>query len=185
MKHLILTLFFLSTFSCGRNSDDNNTQNTLPPATQTGANKAGCYINGTLLLPKNGSQSIGGSPQYGLKASFVYDYFYIDIKNYDNGMYLYLYIDNVNNNGIGAYTINQSDGIASPNGINNNTQIYVEINGKVFISGTNAGVVNVTKFSFPVISGNFSATLYNKANPSETIQVTDGRFDINKNTLNQ
>ncbi len=185
MKNIFFAIVcFAFISSCGRGSGDSTPPEALPPATQTGANTAGCLINGNLLLPKNGSQAIGGSPQFGLKASFVYDYFYMDLKNYDSGVYLYLYVDNVNNNGIGAYTINQSDGIASPNGINNNTQVYVESGGKIFISGNNAGVVNITRYNFPIISGNFSATLYNKYNALETIEITDGRFDINKNTIN-
>ncbi|MCQ4156075.1 DUF5025 domain-containing protein [Riemerella anatipestifer] len=36
-----------------------------------------------------------------------------------------------------------------------------------------------------MVSGTFSATLYNEDNPSEKIQITDGRFDINAKTLNQ
>lgn len=43
---------------------------------------------------------------------------------------------------------------------------------------------NVSKLNNPIISGTFSATLYNKDNSSEKIQITDGMFDINNETLN-
>ena len=55
MKNLLL--LFLTTFalSCC-NKDDNPKPKTelekLPPATQTGANTAGCLVNGVAFLPK-------------------------------------------------------------------------------------------------------------------------------------
>lgn len=58
-------------------------------------------------------------------------------------------------------------------------------NGKVYLSGPNSGVFTVTKLSVLIISGTFKATLYNKDNPSETVQITDGRIDINAQTLNK
>lgn len=60
MKKLILLLtIILTLFSC--NKDDNKSQNPidqLPPATQTGANTAGCLVNGEAFLPKG--TSLGG-----------------------------------------------------------------------------------------------------------------------------
>lgn len=144
MKHLVLTLCFLFAISCGRNSDDSDTQNTLPPATQTGANTAGCYINGTLLLPKNGSQSIGGSPKYGLDLNSIGNDYYIDIKNWENGNHLYLFIKNLTT--FGNYPVHQSGGVATPN-TQNNTQKLLQFNGNTFISADNAGTVQVTNFS--------------------------------------
>ncbi len=57
-------------FSCS--SDENKTeepQDQLPPITTSGANTAGCKINGKILIPKNGTQSIGGPAIYGLNIS--------------------------------------------------------------------------------------------------------------------
>ncbi len=64
MKNSILVL--LATFSLfGLGSCSNSTPNDpvlqLPPETQTGANTFGCYINGKLLIPRNGTGTIGGS----------------------------------------------------------------------------------------------------------------------------
>ena len=49
MKNLFLIIIVLLITSCGRNSSENESssqQDQLPAATQTGANTAGCYING-------------------------------------------------------------------------------------------------------------------------------------------
>jgi len=75
-------------FGCTK-TETTTPQDTLPPITQVGANTAGCIINGTVLVPKNGSQVIGGSAAYGLttgaginfNAPIVGDdYLYISIK---------------------------------------------------------------------------------------------------------
>jgi hypothetical protein len=46
-------------------SNDDATNDRLPPATTIGANTAGCYIDGKLLIPKNGTTDWTGTP-YGL-----------------------------------------------------------------------------------------------------------------------
>lgn len=185
MKNILFAIVcFAFISSCGRGSGDNTPQETLPPATQTGANTAGCYVNGILLLPKNGSQAIGGSPKYGLKANSFSGGYYFYIQDYTQNRYLFIYLPDVTS-GTGNYTINQSNGIDTPAGNQDQNQMYLYFDGKEFISSTNCGTLNLTKYSFPIISATFSATLYNKANPSETIHITEGRLDINKNTLNQ
>lgn len=183
MKNLILTLLFLLAISCGRSSDDNNAQNTLLPATQNGANKAGCYINGVLHLPKNPSQPIGGPPIYGLEMYSANNGYYFRIDNFDTNIKLFIYLPNVSA-GVGNYTINQSNGIGTPAGNSDQNQMYLEYQGKEFLSSPNCGTFNFTKISPPIYSGTFSATLYNKANPSETVQITLGMIDINAQTLN-
>jgi len=183
MKNILFAIVcFAFISSCGRGSGDSTPPETLPPATQNGANTAGCYVNGTLLLPKNGSQSIGGSPKYGLDLNSIGNDYYIDIKNWENGNHLYLFIKNLTT--VGNYPVLQSGGVATPN-TQNNTQMLLQCNGNTFISADNAGTVEVTNFSYPLFSGKYSAILYNKTNPSETIQITEGRFDINRQTLNQ
>ena len=92
--------------------------------------------------------------------------------------------------GIGIYNLGQSNGnyfTASPN---NNHVILKRIvnsdNVKTFLSNSNSGRIVITRFDYPnkIISGIFSFNLYNSNNPSEIIQITDGRFDINLVTLN-
>ncbi len=47
-------------------------------------------------------------------------------------------------------------------------------------SSVTSGIINITWIDFQnkVMSGTFNAILSNKDNPSEKIQVTEGRFDI-------
>lgn len=187
MKNLIL--LFLCMFlviGCGRNSDDKNAspQDVLPVATQTGANTAGCNVNGTLLIPKNGDQSIGGQPLYGLRAYPLNLGYTFYIENYKTGDYLFVYIPDVSR-GSGNYTINQSNGIDTPAGNQDQNQMYLKFGGKTYLSSVSCGNLVVSKYSYPITSGTFSATLYNKDYPTEKIQITDGRFDINTLTLNK
>ena len=53
MKTTILTFYLLILISCNSN-DENGFTPTLPEATQTGANAFGVYIDGKLLVPRDG-----------------------------------------------------------------------------------------------------------------------------------
>ncbi len=203
MKNLILLLLTTFVISCCNKGDDEQPKTELeklPPATQTGANTAGCYINGELLIPKNGEQQFGGSPAYGLQrysgvnfgSTNGDDYYAVQIVNKKDigGDFIYLQLPTLIN-GIGDYIINQSNNEFYMDGPNNPHVIvktYDGVNlGKVYLSASNSGIIKITKFDFPnrIVSGIFNLTVYNKDNPNETIEITDGRFDINGFTLNQ
>ena len=93
--------------------------------------------------------------------------------------------------GNGDYIVGQSNGELYSLGPNNN-QIFAGIteNGinKTYWSGANSGIIKITRSDLgagiSLYSGTFNATLYNKDNPYEIIQITDGRFDFNSLTLN-
>jgi len=61
----------------------------------------------------------------------------------------------------------------------------ISTNGIKYLSNTNSGTIKITRFDQDnhIISGTFELTVFNKDNPSETIKITDGRFDINWSTL--
>jgi len=89
MKHTFLVLLTTLSLSCC-NNDDNTSQDQLPPITTTGANTAGCIINGKVLIPKNGINSTSGFTTYGLDVNrgltfdnvpYGDDYFSISIYN--------------------------------------------------------------------------------------------------------
>ncbi|CAM4067838.1 putative lipoprotein [Flavobacterium branchiophilum] len=200
MKKQILTLVAtLLLFSCSKDSAPETPADTLPPATTTGANTAGCYINGKLLIPKNGSPSFSGTP-YGLKYYYggnfwpnKNDYWQLQISNNkdsNNNFGVVLWIKNMST-GNGDYLVGQSNGELYSLGPNNN-QIFAGIteNGvnKTYWSGQNAGIIKITRsdlgVGISIYSGTFNCTLYNKDNPTEIIQITDGRFDFNSLTLN-
>jgi hypothetical protein len=55
MKNLLLLFLATFTLSCCNKGDDEQPKTELeklPPATQTGANTAGCLVNGVAFLPK-------------------------------------------------------------------------------------------------------------------------------------
>ena len=201
MKNLFfIALFICFLNSCSKDDGSETPADSLPLITTTGANTAGCLIDGKVLIPKNGSQAIGGTALHGLKvggginfnAPIVGDdYFYVRIQNLKdtNGDDIYIHFSNMTQ-GMGACTIQQSNGdyfIASPQ--NNHVVLKRKIdsnNVKTFISGANAGTVTVTRFDYSngIYSGVFSSTLYNKDELIEKIQISDGRFDIKIATLN-
>ena len=199
MKHTILAFLILFLTSCSK--DDNNPpQDRLPEATTTGANTAGCYIDGELLIPKNGSQAIGGSPAYGFnltKGNNFWpdknDYWQLEIANKKdvNGSGIILWIKNMQG-GNGDYIVDQSNGELYMDGPNKNQIILgIKKNGvnKTYYSSSNSGVIKITHSELSngvsIYSGTFDAILYNKDKPSETVRVSDGRFDINSLTLNK
>ena len=62
MKKIILLLLVLhSVFGCTNDTGKSDIQLSLPPETQIGANNFGCYVNGKLLVPRNGSGTFAGS----------------------------------------------------------------------------------------------------------------------------
>lgn len=196
---LLLTTIILT--SCTKDSTTETPADTLPPATTSGANTAGCYINGKLLIPKNGSQAIGGPALYGLTTGVGInfnapiigdDYRYINIKNFKDadGDEIYLHLNDMTQ-GLGNYTVGQSNGQYYTNSLpNNNIVVRKNINTTyetTYLSSSNSGIITFTRFDYQngIYSGIFNCTLYNVDNPSQIIQVTDGRFDIRIATLNQ
>ena len=159
MKNLILTAVFLCFLnSCTKDSATSTPVDTLPPITTIGANTAGCLINGKVLIPKNGSQAIGGSPLY------------LGMGDYTIGQ----------SNG-------EKFILASNNPQIILETHYNVVPSKKYISNVNSGTIKVTRFDYPngIYSGIFNCTLYNVNIPSEKIQITDGRFDIKISTLNR
>lgn len=198
MKNLFLIIIVLLITSCGRNSSENESssqQDQLPAATQTGANTAGCYINGKLLIPKDGINSSNGSIIKGLEGylgdnfytpTLGSDYFSFRIYNLkDKGKtyWIYVHINNIQN-GVGEYTIDQ--GVADFLVQTGHPYIFARetnsgISSTTYLSSDNSGKIIITKLTNNICSGTFSGSLYNIDNPSEKIQVTDGRFDLKLN----
>ena len=203
MKNLAIILTFTILFftSCSKKDDEPQIPiDQLPAITTIGANTAGCIINGLILVPKNGSQSIGGAAINGLnliKGNNFWpnknDYWQLEIANKKdvNGLGIFLWIKNMQN-GNGDYNIGQSNGELYADGPNNNQLIAgVSINGinKTFYSSVNSGMIKIIRSDLAtgisIYSGTFSGILYNKDNKTETIQISEGRFDINNLTLNK
>ncbi len=178
---ILLTTFTLS--SCDKEDDKPKTElEKLPPATQTGANTAGCLVNGVAFLPKG----------YLVTGNLVCDY--IDGKDFilaitertiqgssdimkvirigsqnqnlhDNvGTVYSLEKDNFDGNSkYGNYTIYDND---------TSTEINYETNSII------KGELKITYHNFnqAIISGTFWFDAVNSN--GEIVQVREGRFDV-------
>ena len=192
MKNLILILLTALTLSCCSKDDDKSSYQ-LPTITQTGANTFGAIINGQIMIPRN---SIGyippGSSHYAVNYRKANDWEQIqagDAKTKKG--YIYIYIENTEKNGLlklGIYNIGNSNG-ASEHELCKNTLITAIIYDskevqKTYLSITDTGTINITKSNNDIISGTFSCKLKYKENPNDVIEIKEGRFDFNKNTIN-
>jgi len=154
----------------------NDHKETLPPATQTGAQTMGFLLNGQVWTP---SGNVGTSPNL----TYVYDpnfngkpifnlvsykvvgnsvqYFFFDV----NGIYQPgKYILKKNGNIIVAYNITHSNS-TSPCSISGlDTTVY------------QSGTIVFTKTTYPIFSGTFDVTLYKRG--CDTVKITNGRFDL-------
>ncbi len=192
MKTTIL-LFFLVLASCSKDNATDDPVAQLPPETQTGANTFGAIINGQIMVPRN---SIGyippGSSQNAV--SFLRSTRWEQLQAGDAKTkkgFIYLYIENSENNGllkIDNYNIGDSSG-AFEHEFCENTLITAIIfdgasNQKTYLSIANTGTINIKRSDSEIISGTFSCKLKFKDNPNDIIEITNGRFDFNKNTIN-
>ena len=200
MKKIFFLLVLLIAISCSKDSPSAKPAEILPPATTSGANTAGCYINEKLLIPKNNNQAIGGPLIYGLNYirgnnfgnPLFDDYLAIIIRNRKDidGDDIYIHFNQMVQ-GVGTYVLGQSNGnrfTASPN--NNHVILDRGVNSgniQTYLSSPTSGSIVIARFDWinKIISGTFSFSLYKANNPSDILQVTEGRFDINLVTLNQ
>lgn len=190
---IILALILMAPASCSKNDDGPK----LPPVTQTGENTFGCYVDGKLLVPRSGTGTFN-SPDYGLITESGPgpgdNIQYHEIKARDfrsgNGGLLTIHMVGLLETGEGTYTLNASNcygNIYSPQNMNlfcrwwdEESQAY-----KWYCSIENGGILTILKFDNEsgIISGTFSCTVVNRDDPSDFIEITEGRFDINGYTV--
>lgn len=187
MRKLLLVLTIITTLSCCNNDDDTFTP-TLPPITQTGANTFGCYIDGNLLTPRDGTGTFNvpdrGMIFWGSPSNTDNELAIRDFKSGTGGL-IDIHIFDFHQNGEGSFIINESnceDGIDANDNINIRcrwldaaTQTY-----KWYCSTENAGTLIITRYDLAnrIVSGTFSCIVKNRDDPSDIIEITEGRFDI-------
>lgn len=181
MKNII-TLFFISTMMsfCSRDNDRPKTElEKLPPATHTGANTAGCLVNGIAFLPK------GYIPPGNLQC------------NYNDGANFSLFIgerimqgstDNSRSIYVFSYNQNLHDNVGvtfplteyGPNSKSGKFVTYSADLGEIHYETTSevTGELKITYFNYSqaIISGTF---WYDAINSNgQKVEVRDGRFDM-------
>ena len=188
---LILSMLLATITSCNQDQEETYTP-TLPPITQTGANTFGCKINGQIMVPRDSKKDplMGGYPygvEYGGNRFLNDNYDWIEAKDQvsDNNRGAIVFkLPNINTLGVGEYIIKHVDGafsVANPNivymGAISKNGFYSSIEG--------TGKITITRYDEDIISGTFYCTLKNDYDPpNDIIEVTEGRFDFNKNTIN-
>lgn len=197
MKNLFLLLLTTLIISCSSDDSPNDPASRLPPETQTGANTFGCLIDGKILLPRSGNTSqvnpLSGAILYGGYPN-VYDYFELKILDYKtpkSSSFLF-HLHEIVANGTGTYTIDKSNGMRNIDGMNNN-YIYCNVfneetnSYEQYLSYDNSGTYTITRLTvapdYTIISGTFNCKVRNINDPSDEIEIMDGRFDINSLTI--
>ena len=162
MKTQLFTTLFLGGLlflvSCSNKSDYQPFVPSLPPITQTGANTFGCYIDGVLLTPRDGTGGLYGTPKGMRRIAGSGDppnYTYNEIRTQDytgeTGGILKIHITDLHQNGEGTFTIRESnceDGIDASPSLNIHCRIIDKASQtyKWYCSMENAGTLSITRY---------------------------------------
>ena len=183
MKNLLLLLLTTFAISCCNKGDDDQPKTELeklPPATQTGANTAGCLVNGVAFLPK------GYFPTGNLFC------FYQDGENFSlsigersligsNDVIKNINIASLNQNlhdNIGVvfplseYGLNSKYGTYNINAVSPPDPNYYSTNSTV----TGELIITYYNFNPAIISGTFWFDAINSS--GQKVEVRNGRFDV-------
>ncbi len=176
----ILSGILLTAASCKKNV----TKDPLPAATQTGANTMGFFINGKAWLPD--TRDNGSIPRLkAVNAKFwnitdLFLTFYRD-KNPDN-QDLAIYVKDFS--GIGTYNMNKTSriiGLPGSYGTLNSYLYFSDYNTKQeYITNENyVGIVDITYYNATnkIVSGTFQFKGQNYNSSSDSVIVSEGRFD--------
>jgi hypothetical protein len=192
---ILVTIFFLT--GCSKEDDNQNGSAQLPAETMIGANTFGCYINGKLVIPRDGSGTFGGPDRavyFWADPTGNQQYSEIDVRDYksEKTSSILIHIQNLNQNGAGNYIVDESNGNSNIDGLNHNyihCRVYNETTNsyQYYRSFQNSGLIKITRYDINnrIISGTFSCKLRNSVNVSDEIEVTNGRFDFKWSTLDQ
>ena len=182
--------------SCSKDST-NNIKAQLPPETQTGANTFGVTINGKVYIPRDTTgfstfPSTGGMSFVGSSAG-VWNEIVVKDGASAVGFKMIIHFKELIYNFNGLYILSNSD-FHDQSDSSIIDHIFFKIwdkninNYAYYGSIQNQGEINVTKFNGSanvnwILSGNFKGKFVRYDNPNDFITVTDGRFDLNLNTL--
>lgn len=180
MKNLISSILFgFLAISCHRSSDNNTAPlDQLPAVTQTGANTAGCLVNGKVLLPRG--QKIQNGTVLAAKYQFLNGGYHFGLNIDDNSDSALPGI------GIGSDNVNFEIGKTYILGENlyDNSKINIYADYINFNNGdykTTSSITGELKFSrLDTINFIASGTFWFDAvnNNGEKVQVREGRFDL-------
>lgn len=153
----------------------------LPPETQEGANTFGCRINGKKWVPTGTPGKPSGGRYPGVNGGFykigLDTTFYLYIRAYKDEESVELWARNVTK--AGNYELKYSTE-TKPNALFPLNYASVHFGDEYVTTNVYNGWVNVTKADTltGLVAGTFEFTAVNRRDPSKTLRVTDGRFDV-------
>lgn len=168
MKQIALLLFSIFLlFSC-KNDDDN--QEALPPATQTGAGTFACYVNGTSYIDASGGY-------FNCFYQLVDGEYYFGIGGEDEDHDIFRQVILSSN----ASEIEENMQYTLTCNTNNNYYGEVAFTGLLLDAttcNTDYGTLTITKLDFEnhIVSGVFEFDIIHPTT-GEIIEIRDGRFD--------
>jgi hypothetical protein len=177
MKNIWLLISSLLIFAGCKKSVDS-----LPEATQSGANTFGLKLDGQLWVPQKFAGINAPTLHAELTGSNQNDFVFTaqNFASEPTETEFQLYIKNIT--GTGTYQLNQNTDI-QPNAAGSYAY-YVKrkINplNEWITSSQNTGTVTITKWDLPnmIVSGTFEFRAGSMDSSAAPITVTDGRFDI-------
>ena len=192
MKKLITLLLLTIVAGCSNEDSNSNPESLLPEITQTGANTFGVTIKGKVYIPRDPIGVNVGPQGHGVifTGSDIGTWREIIVVDGASaiGFKMVIHFKDLVNQGVGTYQLKQSD-------FHDNIDsapidhIYFKIwdseisNYAYYGSIENQGEVKVTKRDNGILSGTFKGIFARYNTPTDIIEITDGRFDFNLNTL--
>ena len=198
MKKLNFLFYLILLAACS--NDDSSPIDSLPAATQIGANTFGCLIDGKLYKPRCEKPSVvfpesalvvWGIP--GNDSAIEIEVSDLLSPNYFN---MIIHLNDVGDLKEAVYQFDESNGQNSIDGLDNNYINCILYNNKTkqlsqYVSFSSSGSIEISKFTLddnstnpnPIISGIFNLKLKNINDNSDILEVTNGRFDINSLTV--
>ncbi|WP_395061014.1 hypothetical protein [Flavobacterium sp.] len=194
MKKVLLTLVIaIGLFGCSNDKlSDEQKGFTLPDETQTGANTFGVTINNKVYIPRDPTGVNVGPQGHGMIFTFNSPDPWRELIIVDGasavGFKMVLHFKDLVNQGVGIYTLKQSNFQDNIDSIDEN-HIYFKIwdnalgNYAYYGSIENQGEIKITKRDSGIISGIFKGKFARYGSTTDIIEITNGRFDIKTATL--
>ncbi|GAA4393059.1 hypothetical protein [Hymenobacter koreensis] len=182
MKPPVISHLLLSLLLCAGCKKEKTPLETLPPATQTGQNRAGCLIDGQAWQPAYVSSTSSGNPFFvswrRRPSGYALTLTMMRITNSQN-MRLVFWVPNIRRAGTFALDQTADPRITSANPPYGQFIDYEPFPGRDYLTGpAAAGTLTITRFDTVarIVSGTFELTP--QTDDGQTVRLTDGRFDV-------
>ncbi len=190
MKTTIISFLLAILTSCSNDDAKKDSDFSLPPETQTGANTFGVTINDKVYIPRDPTGVSVGPTAKGMILWRASDFSWYELEVKDGasavGFNMIIHMEPLAS--VGQINLKNSNFHNNIDSIND-SHVYFKIwdsnisNYAYYGSIENESFLNITRLDSGVLSGNLSGKFVRYDNPNDFITITDGRFDINGFTL--